>query len=294
MTYKEFVTKSINSLSGIYSLREAASISKRVLFHFMKIDEYQYIIESDTTIKKPILKMMQSAMDQLISDRPIQYVLGYEEFAGYRFKVNESVLIPRPETEELCRLIIRQWQSKSYQNLRILDVCTGSGCIAYTLAAAFSNAVVRGVDLSEPALEVARSQKIFVGKEHKIPLENLPDFSQVDVLKDPADEYGQLDILVSNPPYVREQEKLYMDPNVLDFEPGMALFVPDNDPLRFYRALSRWASRLLKIGGMAYFEINEALCDETMELFKSYGFSDVTCIEDIHSKPRIIYFTKWF
>ena len=294
MTYKEFVTKSINSLSGIYSLREAASISKRVLFHFMKIDEYQYIIESDTTIKKPILKMMQSAMDQLISDRPIQYVLGYEEFAGYRFKVNESVLIPRPETEELCRLIIRQWQSKSYQNLRILDACTGSGCIAYTLAAAFSNAVVRGVDLSEPALEVARSQKIFVGKEHKIPLENLPDFSQVDVLKDPADEYGQLDILVSNPPYVREQEKLYMDPNVLDFEPGMALFVPDNDPLRFYRALSRWASRLLKIGGMAYFEINETLCDETMELFKSYGFSDVTCIEDIHSKPRIIYFTKWF
>lgn len=297
MTFKEFVTKAIDSLTSIYSIGESKALAVRVLTHFLGVSDYEYLVEPHRIIPKPDLSKLQSALDELLNYRPIQYVLGYQEFAGYRFIVNESVLIPRPETEELVRLIQNEWVEDKMSNLRVLDVCTGSGCIAHSLAALFPKSEVVGCDLSEDALGVAREQKIS---------SNNPLFFKWDVLSGPPDdkdiatsseaipEIEELDILVSNPPYVTIKERDFMSPNVLDYEPEMALFVPDNDPLRFYKALADWASALLKVGGKGYFEINEAYHREVVTLFESYGFSDVTMVEDIHNKPRMVYFTKWF
>lgn len=297
MTYKEFVTKAIDALQEIYSINESKAIAVRVLTHYLGISDYEYLVSPNVIIPKPEVKKLQGALDELLACRPVQYVLGYEEFAGHKFCVCESVLIPRPETEELVRLIESDWVEDKMSELKILDVCTGSGCIAHSLAAHFRKARVMACDLSDEALEVAGKQKI---------CENEPLFFKWDALDGPPDEKDiatsseaipeleELDILVSNPPYVCEKERDFMSPNVLDYEPSMALFVPDGDPLRFYKALAEWASALLRVGGKGYFEINEAYHREVVALFESYGFSDVTMVEDIHTKPRIVHFTKWF
>lgn len=305
MTHKEFVTKAIDSLSEIYSLGEARTMAVRILTHFLKLSEYEYIVEPNVIIPRSDLNRLQSALSELMDYRPLQYVLGYQDFAGHRFDVSESVLIPRPETEEMYRLIIGDWSSSRYSELKILDACTGSGCLAYSLAAQFPKADIVACDISESALNVAKGQKIYLDQEGKQPLRNLPIFFRWDVLEGPPDvndkansglslpEVDELDILVSNPPYVCEREKDFMSPNVLDYEPDEALFVPDDDPLRFYKALAEWASKLLTMGGKGYFEINEAYSREVIALFEGYGFSDVTLVEDIHNKPRIVYFTNW-
>ena len=137
MTFKEFVTKAIDSLTSIYSIGESKALAVRVLTHFLGVSDYEYLVEPHRIIPKPDLSKLQSALDELLNYRPIQYVLGYQEFAGYRFIVNESVLIPRPETEELVRLIQNERVEDKMSNLRVLDVCTGSGCIAHCLAALF-------------------------------------------------------------------------------------------------------------------------------------------------------------
>lgn len=301
MTYKEFVTKAINELSAIYSLGESKAIAVRVLVHFLKVTEYEYIVDPNVIIPKSDLNILQGALAELMDNRPVQYVLGYEDFAGHRFNVSESVLIPRPETEELYRLIVEQWRESGKGDYKILDACTGSGCIAYSLAAAFPKSTVFACDNFDDVLEVARNQKVFLDEACNQPLRNIPVFFKANVLEGPFDGKGddavnleELDILVSNPPYVCEHEKDFMNANVLDYEPDAALFVPDNDPLKFYRALSQWAVAFLKMGGKGYFEINEAYSREVAELFESQGFSEVTIQEDIHGKHRIVYFTKWF
>lgn len=306
MTQKEFITDSINTLSEIYSLGEARAISVRLLSHYLGVTEYEYLVNPNVIIPKSDLQKLRSAMDQLMAWRPLQYVLGYEMFDGHKFNVSESVLIPRPETEQLVRMVREQWKDSRFAELKILDACTGSGAIAYSLAASFPKAHVSACDLYDDALETARTQKIYADEKHQKPLENPPLFFKWNVLDGPPDEkemqkhadtlpdLTELDILVSNPPYVLDREKDFMRENVLDYEPAAALFVPDNDPLRFYVALAQWASEFLKAGGKAYFEINEALGKETVSLFESYGFSDVTLEQDIHNKDRFVYFTKWF
>lgn len=306
MTYKEFITKAINSLSEIYSLGESKAIAIRLLVHFLKVTEYEYIVNPNVIIPKSDLQKLDSAMAELLQSRPIQYVLGYEIFDGHRFNVCESVLIPRPETEQLVRMVRDDFSVNTYSELKILDACTGSGAIAYSLAASFPKSIVCACDLYEPALKVAQSQKIYSDKQNNKLIDNPPFFFKWDVLSGPPDEddslkhsdilpdLSELDILISNPPYVKEQEKDFMSDNVLLFEPDTALFVPDDNPLRFYIALAQWASALLKTGGRAYFEINEALGAETVALFESYGFSDVLLIQDFHNKNRFVTFTKWF
>lgn len=301
MTYKEFVTKAINDLSQIYSLGESKAIAVRVLTHFLKVSDYEYIVDPNVIIPKSDLTILQGALAELMDNRPVQYVLGYEYFAGHRFNVSESVLIPRPETEELFRLIVEQWRESGKGDYKILDACTGSGCLAYSLAAAFPKSSVYACDNFDDVLEMARNQKIFLDEDSRQPLRNIPLFFKYNVLEGAPEGKGddipnleELDILVSNPPYVCEHERDFMSPNVLDYEPDTALFVPDNDPLRFYRALAQWAVVFLKMGGKAYFEINEAYSREVVELFESQGFSEVTVNEDIHGKPRFVYFTKWF
>lgn len=306
MTYKEFVTKTIDSLSEIYSLGEARAIAVKVLTHFLKISDYEYIVEPGVIIPKSDLNRLQEAVSELIDYRPIQYVLGQTEFFDHVFSVSESVLIPRPETEEMVRMIVDEWKSTGYSEFKILDACTGSGCIAYSLAAAFPKSTVSAFDLYDDALKVALSQKIFLDKAGKQPITNTPFFFKWDALEGPPDskdkakmgellpEMEELDIIVSNPPYVCEQERDFMAPNVVEYEPDAALFVPDNDPLRFYKSLAEWATELLRMGGRGYFEINEAYSREIVSLFENAGFSDILITEDIHSKPRFVSFTKWF
>lgn len=303
MTRKEFVTKATESLSKHYSPGEAKAISVRILSHFLGLSEYEYSVEPDTAIPRPELVRIGKALEELQADRPVQYVIGEEKFAGHTFNVSEAVIIPRPETDFLCRNIIKEWKSQGSGTLRILDAGTGSGCIAYTLAAAFPRAEVMAFDIDEAALETARSQKIYLDEACRQPLHNIPVFFKADMLQGPPDcgsgssdlpNLEDLDILVSNPPYVCESEKDFMAPNVLDYEPALALFVPDSDPLRFYRALAEWAGACLRTGGRCYAEINEAYGQQTGQLFESRGFSEVEITEDFHGRPRYVSFTKWF
>ncbi len=300
MTHKEFIRKATESLSLIYSMGEAKALSIRILVHYLKITEYEYLIEPNLIIPKSHLDILNSVLEELQNHKPIQYILGYEDFAGHRFHVNESVLIPRPETEELVRIITNDWEASKYSDLRILDMCTGSGCIAYTLAQFFPKSEIYACDIEDDALKVARNQIEFNTKL-KI---NTPIFHKWDILSGIPNSKERmeiedilpenLDILVSNPPYVCENEKEFMSENVLNYEPHTALFVPEKDPLKYYKALCDWAAELLKVGGQDYFEINEAYPKEITDLIESYGFSDLRILEDFNSKPRFACFTKWF
>ncbi len=293
MTYKEFVRKATEHLTSLYSMKESKALALRVLSHYLGCNEYDYLVTPDTIIPKTDRAKMEKALEELALYRPIQYVLGYEDFEGLRLKVDESVLIPRPETASLVRLIKEQWKKEKYSELKILDACTGSGAIAYALADYFPKAQVSALDISDAALITARAQKHYIEKEQKRVISNAPNIFKCDIL-DEIPDLQELDILVSNPPYVCDSERVMMKENVLDYEPETALFVPDSDPLRFYRALAQCASEVLAMGGKAYFEINEAFGESTVELFESYGFSDVTMLQDLNSKNRMIYFTKWF
>lgn len=293
MTYKEFINQVIENLSELYSYSEAKAISVRMLTSLLDITEYEYIVEPGTILSKPNRIKLEGALEDLEKGRPIQYVLGYEYFAGHKFNLNEHVLIPRDETEQLFRLIVEENEQQRYSSLRILDLCTGSGVLAHSLAAYFQKSEVYGCDISLEALKVAESQQIYLDKENKVKNSNLPQFFYCDILDSMPDK-DELDIMVSNPPYVRESEKAEMHSNVLDYEPELALFVPDNDPLRYYKALAEIASVSLKSGGKAYMEINEAFSNELRSLFESYGFSDVQIKEDLHGRDRFVTFIKWF
>jgi len=305
MTRKEFVTRSINSLSEFYSLPEARAMALRVILHFLHLSEYEYLIDSAVAIPKSDLLPLEKAIEELTGYKPLQYVLGYQEFAGHRFDVNESVLIPRPETEQMFKMICEDWKDAGFQELRVFDACTGSGCLAWSIAAEFPKTSVFACDLSEDALRTASCQNIYSDENSRQLIKNPPYFFKWDILEGPPDEkerkkagefpdLGDLDIFVSNPPYVCERERDFMSPNVLDWEPDMALFVPDDDPLRFYRASGNWITAYLRTGGRAYFEINESYGRQCAELFESLGLSEVTLHEDFRGKPRFISLTKWF
>lgn len=303
MTRKEFVTKATDSLAGNYSPGEAKAISIRILSHFLGLSEYEYSVEPNVVIPKPDLTRIQNALDELAADRPVQYVIGQEEFEGHIFHVDESVLIPRPETAQLCRLVEADIRRSRIREPRILDAGTGSGCIAWTLAAAFPKAEVFAIDNDEAVLKVAREQKIYLDEACRQPVPVSPVFFKADILSGPPEAEGRdtgdipnmedLDILVSNPPYVCDSEKDFMAPNVLNYEPDTALFVPDSDPLRYYKALAGWAQALLIPGGKCWMEINEAFGPQVKELYESRGFSEVEILQDLHGKNRFVTFTKW-
>ena len=236
---------------------------------------------------------MSSALDELVTGRPLQYVLGFTEFCGHRFKVGEGCLIPRPETEELVSRIIDDLYADEDAPVMpgatghlsddeedgpfsILDICTGSGCIAWSLAAEFPEAMVYGCDLSEAALRYACKQRVKLRGAK-------PIFFSADVLAEPPAGLPKFDVIVSNPPYICDSERAAMRPNVLDFEPAEALFVPDDDPLKFYRAIARWADALLRPDGHVYLEINERFGPEVAALFPG---SQV--VPDISGRDRFV------
>ena len=268
MTLRDFINDCIARLAQLYPQPEARSIAFRLLEHYTDIPSYKYISEPDT----PVDAALGAVLAELETGRPLQYVLGVTEFCGHRFKVGEGCLIPRPETEELVSRIIDDLYADDEGDdsdklspdedgpFSILDICTGSGCIAWSLAAEFPEAMVYGCDLSEAALRYACKQRVKVRGAK-------PVFFAADVLAAPPAGLPKFDIIVSNPPYICDSERVAMRPNVLDFEPPEALFVPDDDPLRFYRAVARWTDALLRPDGHLYLEINERFGPAVAALF---------------------------
>lgn len=279
MTVRTFIDSAVGNLSGLYPKAEAKSLAFRLLEHFLEMPSYKYIAEPDLILpENEKSEAMSGALEQLCTGRPLQYVLGYAEFCGHRFKVREGCLIPRPETEELVYRIADEYSGymAGEEGFNILDLCTGSGCIAYSLAAEFPEAMVYGCDISDDALAIACRQRVKL-------LGARPVLFKADILQDPPAGLPEFDIIVSNPPYVCEGERAQMRENVLSYEPAEALFVPDDDPLLFYRAVARWAESRLKPSGRIYLEINERFPEQTSALFPGS-----TIYKDINGKDRYV------
>lgn len=273
MTLKKLFTEYSKALLGLYSKNEAESLTIW-LFEAILGKKRIDILKDEPMGSLP--KELETAMEQLLSGTPIQYVLGFAPFYGREFFVSPAVLIPRNETEELVHLIIKE---NSGKGLRILDIGTGSGCIPISLALEMEGPKVFGVDISEEALKVAEQNAKSLGASL--------EFLKLDILTEKI-PVGNLDILVSNPPYVRYSEKSMMHRNVLDHEPHLALFVFDEDPLLFYRVIGEKAKKVLKPKGKLYFEINEALGKDIQKLLESLGYSQVRVLKDLNGKERIV------
>ena len=279
MTIQGYIDLCQRRLGPLYPAQEVKAIAFRLLEHYTDIPSYKYVAEPDLPLSDARQEAsLLAALDDLATGRPLQYVLGFTEFSGHRFKVGDGCLIPRPETEELVSRIIDDLSGTeiSDEPFNILDLCTGSGCIAWSLAAAFPEAMVYGCDLSDAALRYACRQRV---KVHGAK----PIFFSADVLAAPPAGLPKFDVIVSNPPYICESERAAMRSNVLDFEPAEALFVPDEDPLRFYRAVARWADALLRPDGHLYLEINERFGPAVAALFPNSRV-----LQDLSGRDRFV------
>lgn len=234
-------------------------------------------LEPNFDIESGIESDFIKALEQLKKEYPIQYIIGHMEFMELDFEVNQDVLIPRPETEELVKWILSQSSRKI--NYSILDIGTGSGCIPIALAKSLPNSNIKAMDISESALEVAKRNAL----KHQVPVQ----FIKNNVLKIQALE-NTYDIIVSNPPYVRQSEKKQMHTNVLKYEPDLALFVSDEDPLLFYRHIAQLAIKGLKTEGSLFFEINQYLAKDLCKLIATLGFKNITLKKDIYGADRMI------
>jgi release factor glutamine methyltransferase len=300
MLLSAFIKESTSSLEALYPSQEARSIVLLLCEAQLGTPGYLHIVEPGFEIPEARLSVLQEAMERLEKGEPVQYVIGYTEFYGRRFKVGPSVLIPRQETELLVKEAIelasriqrmRIPYGRKAESVRILDLCTGSGCIAWSLALAVPGCRVVAVDKSKEALELASGQSF--RDELKSSGALAPVFVEADVLDTEQDfKYGEFDLILSNPPYVRESEKSEMRSNVLDYEPAMALFVPDDDPLVFYRAIARWSERFLAENGKGLTEINESLGEDTEAVFSGAGFAKTDTIKDLNDKNRIIFYSR--
>ncbi len=281
MRLRAFIEDSVARLSEIYPEKEARNIISVLLQGRLHLCSWQLVLKGEDEMAPGSLA---SDVERLLKGEPVQYVLGKAEFYGRTFKVSPSVLIPRPETELLVEKALGMLPSSP---ARVLDLCTGSGAIAWSLALERKDWSVDAVDISEDALRVAEGQ--FGGES----VCNSPRFIRGDVLDHGfLNSLGTYDMIVSNPPYIKESEKAFMRRNVLDFEPSLALFVPDDDPLVFYRALAGSAGALLKDTGCAVVECNELLCSQTAGVFESGGLRDVKTEDDLAGKKRFVSFRR--
>lgn len=296
MLLKELINIGIETISQLYPDREAREMVFMLLERKLGTRRHTHIVEPGYEVSDEDASSVMTAFGRMASGEPLQYVTGVADFYGRQFRVTPDVLIPRPETEILCRSVLESGiGSKSSDRLSaapvVLDLCTGSGCIAWTLALEMPGAKVTAVDISDGALAVASSQDF--SEETARTGAVVPSFVKADVLAGPSD-FGlsaRYDIIVSNPPYVMDKEKALMRPNVLDHEPHLALFVPDSDPLVFYRAVADHAVRLLAPDGFGIVEINEALGELTADVFRSRGFEKVVVEKDLYDKDRFVRFS---
>lgn len=287
MKLTELIKQGTSAISRLYPEREAREMVLAYLCHTLGITRHTHLVEPSYEVAADRMDRIMGDISRMASGEPLQYVVGQASFYGRDFHVTPSVLIPRPETELLCRLALVFVKASSV-SLRILDLCTGSGCIAWTMALEMPGAEVTAVDISEGALKVASSQDF--ADEIRRTGAVAPHFVKADVLSDdlPAMLSGRYDLILSNPPYVMDKEKALMRTNVLDHEPHLALFVPDDDPLMFYRVIASHAAVLLSDSGVCMVEINEALGAETASLFTAAGFTDVRIAADLNDRPRFV------
>lgn len=278
MTLQLAKSNLVTQLLSIYNEVEAKEIAVIVLEHITGFSKTQQIYNKHEALTINQLGQLQTIAIQLLNHKPVQQIVGYTWFAGEKFLVNEHVLIPRPETDELVNWIVKEQVSKT--NLSILDIGTGSGCIAISLAKQLNKAKVIAVDVSHEALKLA-TQNV---KELNAEVE----FRQLDFLQTSNwQNLPQFDIIVSNPPYIKEDEAVQMQQNVLQYEPHQALFVPNNNALIFYEAIAQFAKTQLAPNGSIYVEINEALGKETQQVFTQAGFSTLLK-KDLQGKDRMI------
>lgn len=267
------------SIKAAYPEPEAGSIAQLVLEHVLQKDRMQLSLALQEEVNPEQERQLEQMVQGLQRQEPVQYVLGVAHFYGLELQVDKRVLIPRPETEELVDRVLRE--HKEQEGLQVLDICAGSGCIPLALAANLKNAEVYGLEVSEGALEVAQAN----AAKYNLPVSWL----QADIFEPvPRIHPASLDVITSNPPYVLEEEKEQMRENVLQYEPHLALFVPDQDPLKYYRRISEVAQQLLKEGGKLYFEINERYGQQVRELLLQLGFVEVTVVKDLFGKDRIV------
>ena len=278
MTFKEQRLAFAKILMGDYPLDEINSFFCLLTEHYFGLNKFETHQKDAEEFPSAHQKHFSEALIRLKQHEPIQYIIGETDFYGLPFKVTKDTLIPRPETEELVEWLVSDLKNIN-DTITILDIGTGSGCIAITLAKELKNARVSAIDISEGAIKVARENAAL---------------NKVEVMFDIADILAtdmvlqSYDVIVSNPPYVRNLEKKLMQANVLEFEPGTALFVEDNDPLLFYRKIANLALKHLNKDGILYFEINEYLGSEMKQLLEDLGFGDIIIKKDIYGKDRMM------
>lgn len=276
---QELVTHIRTAIASVYDEPEASAIAFALAGHVLNLSRMELSMQRHDLISHEVEEKTDKLIERLLTHEPLQYVLGTAHFYGLDLSVTPAVLIPRPETEELVSYIIKENQYA--KQLHILDIGTGSGCIAIALGEILDTAFVFGLDVSEAALEVAHRNSLKYGQNVQ--------WLQADIFEDkikiPA---HSLDIVVSNPPYVLETEKLQMRRNVLDHEPHLALFVPDTDPLLYYKRIAEVGQKLLKPGGKLYFEINEQFADDLVEMLQKQKYKEVKASKDIFDKDRFV------
>jgi len=280
MKIKEYKINFINSLLPFYDEMEAESFFYLILENRHQLRRIDLALDAKKEFSEAEISNWNFILEKLKTQIPIQYILGTTHFYGSEFIVDENVLIPRPETEELVDWIVKlNTKLSKKKDLKILDIGTGSGCIAISLAKNILNSAVFAVDVSEKALAVAEKNatlnKVAVTFLHK----NILETNHLD---------QKFDIIVSNPPYVRNLEKAEIKPNVLENEPHLALFVPDNDPLIFYKKIAELAAANLNPNGQLFFEINQYLGKETQDLLESLGLKNIELRKDIYGNDRMI------
>lgn len=276
-----------NALHNLYSPKEIQAIQRQFITNWLVISDLDYYCDKDTHLSIKQREEFNEILRRLKDEEPIQYILGFTYFCGLRLWVNQNVLIPRPETEELVKLIEKdishcKMDSKS---LKILDIGTGSGAIIIALATSFPQAHFFAIDVSESALSIAKRNAL----SNNVNI----DFHKIDILEnkyneDISDNLTKLDIIVSNPPYICNSQMTHLDNNVINYEPHLALFVKDEDALIFYRNIAEYGQNVLKRGGKLFFEINQEYGFETKKLLEDMGYQNVCLIKDIYNNNRMI------
>ena len=265
-------------LAPVVGEREAYWMARDIIDDILGYSEVELLIKGNEVLSDFVIGKIDSVVERVERGEPLQYVLGWARFEGNRYMVTPDTLIPRPETQELVDIIISRHGEE--KDLRVMDVGTGSGCIAISLARGLKFAQVSAIDISQQALEVA--------SENAKMLKTRVNFECRDALSLTPKRGEKYDIIVSNPPYIVEYERKDMEHSVLDYEPSTALFVPNDDPLRFYRAIASFAVEALSQGGHIYYEINPLFASEMLEMMRGMGYNDIEIINDMQGRKRML------